>query len=266
MPYEMVRLLNSDHPYRYDGTLFGGTKLWTPSQITTALWLDADKPSSITLNGATVSQWNDLSGNGRHATQATASLQPTYTASAINSKPALAFSSDSMSSAADVNGLDALTIYLVITASSVGNYQSAMRFQGAGGYLVYPWSGSATAIETLDAPAGSGILSGFVANAVNVGVLRRERNAANGFAAYNNGSFVAGVTSSNSTIQASTLTIGSFGGVAEFFAGSIGEIIIAYTAHDTATRQKLEGYLAWKWGTQASLPVSHPYYSAPPLA
>jgi hypothetical protein len=28
-------------------------------------------------------------------------------------------------------------------------------------------------------------------------------------------------------------------------------------------RQQIEGYLAWKWGTQANLPVSHPYYSGP---
>ena len=29
-------------------------------------------------------------------------------------------------------------------------------------------------------------------------------------------------------------------------------------------RQKLEGYLAWKWGLQASLPSDHPYKSAAP--
>ena len=29
-------------------------------------------------------------------------------------------------------------------------------------------------------------------------------------------------------------------------------------------RQKIEGYLAWKWGLQASLPIGHPYKSAAP--
>ena len=29
-------------------------------------------------------------------------------------------------------------------------------------------------------------------------------------------------------------------------------------------RQKIEGYLAWKWGLQTSLPVGHPYKSAAP--
>lgn len=32
----------------------------------------------------------------------------------------------------------------------------------------------------------------------------------------------------------------------------------------TTERQELEGYLAWKWGTRASLPIDHPYIKSPP--
>ena len=32
---------------------------------------------------------------------------------------------------------------------------------------------------------------------------------------------------------------------------------------DDTDRQKVEGYLAWKWGLQASLDASHPYKDAP---
>ncbi|MFM5944980.1 MAG: hypothetical protein ACKO9G_16710, partial [Dolichospermum sp.] len=52
-----------------------GRKLRTPAQISTDLWLDAADSSTITLNGSTVSQWNDKSGNGRNAIQATATNQ-----------------------------------------------------------------------------------------------------------------------------------------------------------------------------------------------
>lgn len=51
---------------------------WTPAQIPTALWLDANDTSTITLNNLTVSQWNDKSGNLRHVSQATAANQPVY--------------------------------------------------------------------------------------------------------------------------------------------------------------------------------------------
>jgi hypothetical protein len=42
------------------------------------MWLDAADASTIVLNGSTVSQWSDKSGNGRHAVQATAANQPAW--------------------------------------------------------------------------------------------------------------------------------------------------------------------------------------------
>lgn len=60
--------------------IFGGRVPvpWTPTQIPTALWLDAADASTITLNNLTVSQWNDKSGNARHVSQATAANQPVW--------------------------------------------------------------------------------------------------------------------------------------------------------------------------------------------
>ncbi len=55
------------------------------------LWLNAANASSMTFNGSTVSQINDLSGNGFHATQGTANNQPTYQATGANGKPTLFF-------------------------------------------------------------------------------------------------------------------------------------------------------------------------------
>lgn len=64
--------------------------VWTPLQLPNLLaWYSAKQ--GITLNGSTVSQWNDLSGNGRHLTQAVASSQPTYNATGLNSKPTCYF-------------------------------------------------------------------------------------------------------------------------------------------------------------------------------
>ena len=45
--------------------------------------------------------------------------------------------------------------------------------------------------------------------------------------------------------------------------GYIFETIVFNSAVSTTNRQKLEGYLAWKWGFNSSLPVNHPYYSTP---
>jgi hypothetical protein len=54
------------------------------------------------------------------------------------------------------------------------------------------------------------------------------------------------------------------GGHNESPDGFVGEVIVIESA-DTATRQKIEGYLAHKWGLQSNLPTDHPYKAAPPL-
>lgn len=67
------------------------------------LWLDVANRASMTFNGSTVSQVNDLSGNGFHATQSTANNQPTYQATGANGKPTLFIdSTDIITSAATV--------------------------------------------------------------------------------------------------------------------------------------------------------------------
>ena len=42
-------------------------RAFNPSDIETALWLDAADASTITESGGAVSQWNDKRGNGRIA-------------------------------------------------------------------------------------------------------------------------------------------------------------------------------------------------------
>ena len=42
------------------------------------------------------------------------------------------------------------------------------------------------------------------------------------------------------------------------------EILVYNTSLSLSDRQSVEGYLAWKWGLQTTLPLSHPYYLFPP--
>jgi len=64
------------------------------------------------------------------------------------------------------------------------------------------------------------------------------------------------------------LNIGFTGTLTPTLAGAmrgyIYEIIVFNTPVDTEKRHAVEGYLAWKWGIQGSLPTTHPYYIAPP--
>lgn len=55
------------------------------------VWLDVSNYGSLTFNGTNVSQINDLSGNGFHATQSTGSWQPAYQATGFNGRPCVYF-------------------------------------------------------------------------------------------------------------------------------------------------------------------------------
>jgi hypothetical protein len=63
---------------------------WTPADITTALWLDADDSTTITESSGSVSDWADKSGNGLDVTQPTSGLRPTL--STFGGRTAMLFS------------------------------------------------------------------------------------------------------------------------------------------------------------------------------
>jgi hypothetical protein len=60
---------------------------WTPVTLAPQLWLRSDL--GVTLNGTTVSQWNDQSGNGNNVAQASEIRQPTFISNLYNNRPGM---------------------------------------------------------------------------------------------------------------------------------------------------------------------------------
>lgn len=50
------------------------------------------------------------------------------------------------------------------------------------------------------------------------------------------------------------------GALSQWYQGQIAEIIGYSRALSQTERQQVEGYLAWKWGTNSRLPTTHPFY------
>lgn len=48
------------------------------------------------------------------------------------------------------------------------------------------------------------------------------------------------------------------------YKGHVFEVLLYNSALAQAARQRVEGYLAWKWGMQAQLPSNHPWKSSAP--
>ena len=86
--------------------------------------------------------------------------------------------------------------------------------------------------------------------------------------------FIDGVGEGSSAFQTSgntadadeqRIAIGVAAGLAiAFWHGDIAEQVFVPDDVTTDTRQKIEGYLAWKWGLEANLPSGHPYKDAAP--
>ena len=66
----------------------------------------------------------------------------------------------------------------------------------------------------------------------------------------------------NSNYQPSKLSLGAYSNVSEASKGEVAELIAFDSVLSTADRQKIEGYLAHKWGLSSILPNTHPAKSA----
>ena len=272
MALELVNKLPYDHPYRWDGTLFGGPKLWRPDELgaSLALWLDAEDTSTITLNGSTVSQWNDKSGNGRNATQATAVNQPTYSASGINGKPMVQGdnSNDILIGSFVVPRTSDFTTVLV--GSGLGSGDCLFDFYNAADSTVSRITNLNAVFARFNGAANTTLNVTAQSRSVPVIAAATHTNSAASlrFDQYIDGvqsvDFPADVTSAafpSGNFDSYAILDDNTGGNA--WGGGIGEYVVA-TGITTADRQKLEGYLAWKWGLEANLPAGHPYKSTPP--
>ena len=73
------------------------------------------------------------------------------------------------------------------------------------------------------------------------------------------GAYSLYVDGTNKGSSTSSLTPSAFDKVGNDFAGSIAEVVAYDRALSNGVRQKVEGYLAHKWGLESNLPSTHAY-------
>lgn len=240
---------------------------WTPAALDSslALWLDAADASTITLNGSNVAQWNDKSGNARHATQITPARQPLYDPVGLDGQPTIRCDGvdDNLTAnaAAAAFGSNNFLFFLVVRFSSIGGNMAILRESDGPlmrGYLNR--SGTAGLSTSWGDPGVSTPTVTGVASVSNVIGAVRTGNSVQAFC---NGtaSAIVNPTFNNSY---STLTLGSFNPTSQFTDTWFSEIIGAVGTFSLDTVQRVEGYLAWKWGGQTRLPAGHPFRNSPP--
>ena len=244
---------------------------WTPTQISTSLWLDASDASTITLNATTVSQWNDKSGNGRNVSQANSSLQPLYTLNGLNGLNIADFDGAddvlnglAISNFVTNNSYSAFVVGLARTiATNDGDGYANEAFCGdAGGYIaMYLRSSNLIGAYNWDG-ANKVATNAYTPNTVVIGYSELSSGS---IRIRTNGGSETATVSSNTASLAGAIQIGrNFNSNTFCLDGKIAEVIFTNAALSTTNRQLIEGYLAWKWGLTSSLPNDHPYKNAAP--
>ena len=242
--------------------------LWTPADdgADLQLWLDAADEDTITESAGLVSQWDDKSGNARNATQGTAANQPTTGTQVQNGLNVLDFITNDFFSV-DLNFLGGASHTAFVVCERDGNgsniYGAATGNQGAASIHVGYRDNAANTYRMnywandYYPAVPSGAQSGYNAIMWKWTYNSRKDIRSNG------GGDLGNAQAGSPTTPAGGGRIASVVGQA-IFDGRIAEILIFNVAIANVLRDKVEGYLAWKWGLQAKLASAHQYKSNPP--
>lgn len=247
--------------------------LWTPSEITTKLWFDTSDESTITESGGLVSQLDDKSGNGYHASNLVGSEQPTTGTRTIGGLNVLDFDGNDCLEITDTNPLSIpATCYLFAVAqmdASGVNADNAIICASNGVLRNWGIDLDTDGTDVVTIRSGSTQRTISSAGTQDLAIWAQEAFSGNLVGRKTGNIFFNGTPSSANT-SSDSLHIGCRDGSGNHFDGVIAEIIRVDASVDTDTRERIEGYLAWKWdggvaGTLVgNLPSGHTYKTEAP--
>lgn len=231
--------------------------VWTPAKMVTALWLDADDAATLIDVGGLVSEWRDKSGNARHYSEANASLRPPITAGAVNGKTAIVWPNGTNDKRLSASSSFAVSDWFIV-----------MRYQD-GTPTTWQTDYPAMITNTTSDRRMLGDLIG-AAGSFTEYFIRVRKNGNAEIADFRFGGLLPiplGLTHVTNALAATTQwALGNdFSAGTRGWNGPICELIGLESNPTSADRERIEGYLAHKWGFTALLPSNHPYKSAPPV-
>jgi hypothetical protein len=255
-------------------------ELWAPSNDPNLVaWFNAQNSASIKTDDAAnrVSSWEDISGNGHHLFMTTAANQPRTGVSTYNG----------------LNVIDADTLGMRLDQSGV----TAFPIDSSGDHAAYGFFGDLTVNNARDSLwSFNAATTDYQFEASNATNFRMGINATGlgddvgSDSGNHNGPSVYGVSfiwnATTGTKQAYTDGVPNDNGpkgytgsklntahelllfINRFQAQDIQAFCLGFAVTDDssdATREKYEGYFAHLAGTEANLPIGHPYKTNPPL-
>lgn len=261
------------------GVTLGGV-LWTPASLGAAVvaaQYDASIAASITAAAGVVSGWNDLSGNANHLTQPVGAEQPLTGSAGINSLNAISFdgTNDTINRVAGVAVLpsnDSATLLAVRrhkggTSGGIAGFMrtassnDVYKFGRDAGAFVAGGNGTSSAASTQATVADADNTNPILWSATFAQVTTRREIFKNGTSVATNTSAITAQAAPDKMYVGAMFNAAR--GALVYANMDLGELIVL-VGNGATNRQRVEGYLAHKWGLVAVLDVGHPYKSAPP--
>jgi hypothetical protein len=265
---------------------------WSPALLPAlALWLDgadldgdgvAEGMAEGGQTGGAVESWADKSGAGRSVGQGTAANRPTLILNGIGGAPALAFDGgDFLTGSPGIFATsDLITVGIVATFADTTSRRQLFEFAPAttccNNFYIeqntwntagsrYGFYASSNSIDSsVPTSAGPKLFTLIADTRAGNMILPNTVYAVDGAVATLTFRSAAGGGDYDGFRNFTWFGIGAAGFWSGMHQGRIAEVVVANTLADAGDRQRLEGYLSWKWGLQGNLPADHPWKAAPP--
>lgn len=213
-----------------------------------------DAGTDTAENGDLVQQWNDQSGNGFNATQATSGIRPTYRTGQVNGLPAIEWFVSSANTVMTIPDNAAIemtgdsTVFVVLkpnAASAPFSLLSKDNGASAGAYYLVL---TTTHNQQLDRPFIEAGVPGTTSLSTSVYSVIDTVVSGTAVSHFINGAAAGTDTlSSSGTATNTPLKVGIFNVTTDPMRGFLAEILVYNAALNSTDRQQAEDYLGAKY-------------------
>ena len=236
---------------------------WTPAEVSPTLWLDASDTSTI-IGSPSVDTIQDKSGNGYHFNDR-GGQKPETGVDVINGNNVLTFTSDGLYREDAVNEppITIDTNFFMVLSEDAANTQYRLYSSATSRYMLEGADSTNISLKTYN--SGGTLYTASTSLRLDTDtptLLDITRSTADNKVYFNKN---GGDETAEATLGATDLeTVTTNAHLLNHnngsrWTGKFCEFIIVNGTMTTEEKQKMQGYLAHKWGLQNSLPLDHPY-------
>jgi len=261
IPYPIISIAARPQPKFIISEKIAGQGAFLPNSISgLSVWLDAAATATLTLSGSSVTAWTDKSTNAYSAVQNNSLGYPTYVAGTY---PYVNFSTYQALRIPSRPYVTSWTLFVAMNSVTIQPRWFISPYSTVGLVMMGMGEGSNKIFSGLLPSAGADITGNHIEM-----TTAQDTSTTGVFAWFRDGTQQTTNTANagGGAVPGAALGIGA-NASGDYDIGGQYQIyeLVLYNAYlDTTQRQKVEGYLAWKWGLQANLPGGHPYKNAAP--